>query len=343
MTILKIGWNKSDVTEWNQEGEEVNIDYQIDYYKKKIIDLKQEGRMLVIVPCGIGDLTVMWMLMYEREITDTWKSIVPIVTSLHWNRLLKFYPGKIEEALVLPRAIRDAIMMDKIFLKKHGIRNGYEFSGKHKIDNIKDYFCIMLDFSVNTEYRKFSIHSNCWKDVKTYFHWNQLIPGKTVFLCPYANTFGSEIVSRDYWKKLSMAVRRSGGGVFFNSQTCVVEGEPFGLLALQDLPDFVGLCGNAVGLRSGMMDFLAAFANIRSFVIWPNGFCPFYIYSQSTIRRFYMDFLARPKEGFMGSVADYYMQLYSVYSYTGSNNLVEWVHDTDEEAEIDRIVAELGF
>lgn len=65
-----------------------------------------------------------------------------------------------------------------------------------------------------------------------------------------------------------------------------MEGEPFGFLDLQDLPDFVGLCGNALGLRTGMMDFLTAFANVRSFVIWPNEFCPFYAFSPSNKRWF---------------------------------------------------------
>ncbi len=323
----------------------MNRNSQIEYYKKKIIDLKQENRMLVLVSLGIGDLTVIWMLLYEREITDGWKSVVPIISTSHWNLLLNFYPGKIEKAMVLPVSVFNVIAMDIDFLKQHGIR--YATDDIYKTTKtIRDYFCRLLDIPVDTEYRKFPIHSHCRNDVEAYFKWNQLIPGKTVFLCPYANTFGSEAVSRDYWKKLSAAIRHSGGVSFFNSETSVVEGEPFGYLDLQDLPDFVELCGNVLGLRAGIMDFLTAFANIRSFVIWPNEFCPFYICSQSNKKRVYTDVFQdslRPKAGFIGTVADYYFQLLSVYSFTESKNLVEWIHDTDEETEIDRIVTELDF
>lgn len=192
------------------EDEEVQKNSQVEYYKKKIIDLKQENRTLAIVFCGIGDLTAIWMLLYEREIVDGWKSFVPIVSTAYWNRLLKCYPGKIEEAVVLPVTAFKVIATDIDFLNQHGIR----YDAYKSIKTVRNCFCRLLDIPVDTKYRKFPIHSHCREYVEDYFKCNQLILGKTVFICPYAHCFGSKAVSRDYWKKLSKAIRHSGGHVF---------------------------------------------------------------------------------------------------------------------------------
>ncbi len=324
-------------------NQQTGTDSQIEYYKQKIITLAQKGHSFSMIITGLGETVACYLLLAEKEYSGSRKPFVPIVNSRYWNDLLEFFPGRLEEALACPSEVWDALAKDKNFLQFYGIR--YIDKDKY-FPTVKDLFCEQLDIPSDTQYRRFPIRSRHREDMEAYFKSNHLIPGKTVFLIPTAGLFGSEIVSQNYWMKFSAAIRKKGGTVFFNSNVPIGR-EPYGFLPFEDLPDFVSLCGYAVGLRTGLLDYIAAFTNTKILAIYPNQFCP--VFKRRDMIEMYTHYAANrnihssSQEEHLCMMMDKFFHMFSIRYYTGNEHVVEWIHDTDEEKEIRRIVAELGF
>lgn len=317
---------------------------QVEYWKQKIISIKRKDQIVLFGLRSLGEVTCALLLLAEGSHRK--KSIVIIdTTSGYWNPLMRFFPeARKLEMIEIPRKIYDALANDTNFLEKHGVRTLGDAMQKNT-DSCKDFICRLFNLPLNTKHQRFPIHSPHQEWVKEYFRSECLIPGRTVFIVPISNFCGSEVVSRDYWVKLSAAIRRKGGRVFFNSKTPVVEGEPFGFLALEDLPDFIGLCGNVVGVRTGLMDFFAGFSDAKCIVIWPNQFDHVFIcdFIAETARRVGFCTEGLSQKELLRALVDFIFHYYSVYALTGNESVIDFIHDVNEEAEIERIVAEFGF
>ncbi len=322
---------------------QTGVDSRIEYFKQRIIELAKKGQSLSMITMSLGETVACYLFLAEKEYFGNRKSFIPILNSRYWNDLLEFFPGQLEEALVCPPGAWDTLKNDKNFLLQWDIRCWDE---ERFSSTVRDFLCEALDIPPDTRYRRFQIHSRHKEDVEAYFESNHLIPGRTVFLIPEARFFDSEIVSQDYWVKLSTAIRKKGGTVFFNSNVPIGR-EPYGFLPFEDLPDFVSLCGYAVGLRTGLLDYIAAFTNTKILAIYPNQFCP--VFKRRDMIEMYTHYAANrnihssSQEEHLCMMMDKFFHMFSIRYYTGNEHVVEWIHDTDEEKEIRRIVAELGF
>lgn len=96
--------------------------------------------------------------------------------------------------------------------------------------------------------------------------------GKTIFIAPDTDLFGplgKELKSIAFWTRLSEALAEEGYDAVFYSKEAVVPGIPYVFLELAELPRFIEMCGNVVGIRSGLLNFIAVFTDVAIQCFWP--------------------------------------------------------------------------
>lgn len=107
------------------------------------------------------------------------------------------------------------------------------------------------------------------ENVEAVFEQYKLIKGKTVFLVPYGDWLGSQVVSDEFWEKLCGRLKQEGYAVVFNAEKEIVSGVPSLFLDVLDIPLFAEMCGNVVGARTGLLNYIAFFTDVMIQAIWP--------------------------------------------------------------------------
>lgn len=105
--------------------------------------------------------------------------------------------------------------------------------------------------------------------VEAAFEQYKLTKGKTVFLVPYGDWLGSQVVSGEFWEKLCSRLRQEGYVVVFNAEKEIIPGVPSLFLNVLDIPLFAEMCGNVVGARTGLINYIAFFTDVMIQAIWP--------------------------------------------------------------------------
>ena len=85
-----------------------------------------------------------------------------------------------------------------------------------------------------------------------------LLPGRTVILAPYANSFNEEL-TKDWWEALVDELIARGFKVFTNSsgdKEPVIAGTERVFLSYEDMFKVLGVAGYLVGMRSGLFDLM---------------------------------------------------------------------------------------
>ncbi|MGN1079535.1 MAG: hypothetical protein ACI4TE_05110 [Alphaproteobacteria bacterium] len=93
---------------------------------------------------------------------------------------------------------------------------------------------------------------------------------KTVFIFPYANTYDSEIISRDSWLLVARSLQDNGFFCVFNSHE-TYEGFLNVFMPIHETLYLASLCRRIIAFRSGMAELISIATEIPMFIIYPNG------------------------------------------------------------------------
>ena len=161
--------------------------------------------------------------------------------------------------------------------------------------------------------------------VEEIFEQYKLIKGKTVFLVPYGDWLGSQVVSDGFWEKLCQRLKQEGYTVVFNAEKEMVPGVPSLFLNVMDIPLFAETCGNVVGARTGLLNYIAFFTDVMIQAIWPRDDNPLF-------RTDYWKTWCRFGEINLSKRSGYFMKHgLSIQNETGrQQKLVEFIHEEDE-------------
>lgn len=253
-------------------GYEELCEYQSEVLREKLLcDISREDMQVVLAPgWPIGDMcSVMGFLKEYKERIG--KSLVFYVTGERGKEALGLCPY-IERVEGIPSDCLEYVE-DTIISEKNRIFDvRLLFENPDKLDalkSVKKFFQLPEE----TRYDRFSLKVLPDRNrIAGLFDSLGLRRGKTVFIVPYANWFGPigrELKSITFWSQLCEALTKEGYDVVFNSQEAVVPGVPYVFLELAELPEFIELCGHVVGLRTGLLNFIAIFTNVTIQCFWP--------------------------------------------------------------------------
>lgn len=97
----------------------------------------------------------------------------------------------------------------------------------------------------------------------------KIIPGKTVILAPYANSFSHEL-TLEWWEELVSILKKHNYKVFTNSSSekePVIKGSEPILLKYEDMYPVLEVAGYFIGVRSGLFDLMGS-AKCKKIVIY---------------------------------------------------------------------------
>lgn len=93
---------------------------------------------------------------------------------------------------------------------------------------------------------------------------------KTVFIFPYANTYDSEIISRDSWLFVARSLQERGFFCVFNS--CgAYDGFLNVFMPIYETLYLASLSRGIIAFRSGLAELISVAAETPMFIIYPNG------------------------------------------------------------------------
>ncbi len=247
-------------------------DFQAQVLKEKILcDLNREDGQVVVAPgWPIGDMcSVMGYLKGYKERIH--KSLIFYITGERGKAALELCPY-IDRVEVVPSDCLE--YAEDIFAaeKSRIFDLRLLFENPDKLDalkSVKKFFQLPEE----TVFDRFTLKSSPGRDkIARLFASFGLKRGKTVFIVPYANWFGPigrELKSMAFWTQLCEALSKEGYDVVFNSEEAVVPGVPYVFLELAELPAFIEMCGHVVGIRTGLLNFIAIFTNVTIQCFWP--------------------------------------------------------------------------
>ena len=149
---------------------------------------------------------------------------------------------------------------------------------------------------------------------------------RVVFLVPEALYFGYDVVSDQFWELLCQRLLELGYIPFFNSSREIVPGIPHVIWDLKYVMILVEKCKRVIGVRTGLMDALAAFTDARMYVIYPDDDNPTWV--------------DKPQYPGPDKSLAYIESGGSVSEKHRDEGVVEFVH-TEDEADIDLILNDL--
>ena len=107
------------------------------------------------------------------------------------------------------------------------------------------------------------------EEIQIIFKENQIVPGKTVLLVPYANTI--DLLSNQFWDYLANELIKMGYSVCTNcnypKERKIQNTIPL-FLKYSQMKKFVETAGTIIQLRSGLTDFLYD-CNCKNFILYP--------------------------------------------------------------------------
>lgn len=199
------------------------------------------------------------------------------------------------------------------------------------VTTMREETCSFLGLPYDSEDSDYIVNSKNPDALRQYFDELGLKLGKTCFLIPYALCYGNEVVSYEFWKKLSIRLREEGYEPVFNSYEEIVSGVPYVYLPMEEVPAFAKLCGNVIGVRTGLLDVIATFTDVKIQAIYPNEFCP--IWHQNPA--LYTDLDISLKEKSERALYDM-----AIRRVVGRGNVFEFIHGNEDE-DIQKIIEHL--
>lgn len=284
--------------------------------------LVERGFEVMLFHQGLGETCIFSRLM--KAYTEKTKKPLILIT---WNdsrkALLEQCPY-IYNVMSCDVSFFYALASYKDFRAAIQIKN-FEALHYMKFENIttmREEICSFLGLSYDAEDSDYIVKSKYPDALGQHFDELGLKREKTCFLIPHAICYGNEVASYEFWEKLSIRLREEGYEPVFNSFKEIVPGVPYVYLPMEDVPDFAKLCGNVIGVRTGLLDVIATFTDVKIQAVYPNEFCP--IWHQNPMLYKGLDISLKEKS----ERAIYDMAIRRV---VGRGNVFEFIHGNDEE------------
>lgn len=274
-----------------QELSEKKLQYGRDYigygelceiqaavYKDKLLNGIKRGMQIIVIPeWPIGDMCSVlgFVKAYKERVR---KPLVFYIIGKRGKEVLELCPY-IQHVEMIPidciRHLEDLVLSEK--------RNIFDmrllFESSDKLDALR---AVRRFFQLpeETRFDRFTLKGRPDKEeIEKLFASFKLRRGKTVFIVPYANWFGEigkRLKSTEFWAALCTDLSKEGFDVVFNSEEEVVPGTAHVFLELSKLPAFIELCGNVIGIRTGLLNFIAVFTNVTIQCFWPEDNSPYF-------------------------------------------------------------------
>ena len=301
--------------------------YRGSYEKKMLADISDGYKVMALPVFPIGDIcTIISFIKPYKEMINQPLSLY--VGSAKNQELLEVCTDidKAEALCMSPMLFEE----EDEFLQEHGILDlKYIFAlfkGEKYLDGpaeVRAFFGLPQD----TECNRIGMCNFGNKDnVEDVFRKYGLTEGRTVFIVPYGDWLGRQVVTEGFWAKLCKRLELAGYAVIFNADREIVPGVPSLFLNVLDVPLFSEMCGNVVGARTGLLNYIAFFTDVMIQAIWPGddnphfetdywkNWCEFGGVSQSERSGYYMN------NGL------------SIQHESGrEQRLIEFIHEADEK------------
>lgn len=253
-------------------GYEETCGLQTEAWRTRLLrDINTEGTEVILATeRPIGDMCYImgYLKAYKEKVN---KTLVVYIIGSYEKKILELCPH-IERVEVVPIIYINCL--EDIFNEEKDRICDMRFllENKEKLDpvgEVKRFFQLPEE----TEFDRFipEILPDQGKSVHLFESFG-LRRGKTVFIVPYANWFGpigKRLKSIGSWTKLCAALSEEGYDAIFNSEEEVVPGVPYTFLEFTELPQFIELCGNVVGVRTGLLNFIAMITDVAVQCLWP--------------------------------------------------------------------------
>lgn len=293
--------------------------------------LVERGFEVMLFHQGLGETCIFSRLM-KAYTEKTKKPLILIARNDSRKALLEQCPH-IYDVMSCDISFFEALASYKKFRAALHIKN-FEALHYMKFENVttmREEICTFLGLPYDAEDSDYIVKSKYPDALGQYFDELGLKRGKSVFLIPLAICYGNDVVSYEFWEKLSIRLREEGYDPVFNSYEEIVPGVPYVYLPMEDVPDFTKLCGNVIGVRTGLLDVIATFTDVKIQAVYPNEFCP--IWHQNPALYKGLDISSKEKS----ERAIYDMAIRRV---VGRGNVFEFIHGNEEE-DIQKMIEQL--
>lgn len=299
-------------------------------FKKLIEGLAASNYEVMLFHQGLGETCVFAMLAgaYKEK---TKRPLVILTLSNSRAEILRQCPH-IDSVMNCDEEIFYTIAADMEFRERLQIKNYWELHYLYEGANMREKVYRYLELPSHIPYTRYPLKSGEFPALRQLFDELGLQEGKTVFLIPSAIYYGDEVVSPSFWKKLVKGLREAGYRAVFNAPEEVVEGVPHVYLSMENVPDFARLCGNVVGVRTGLLDVIGIFSDVRIQAIYPNEFCP--VWEKNA------GILEESGTEDRKAAAQFHLREKTVSDLADRNNIFEFIHGEEEE-DVQRIVGQL--
>lgn len=216
---------------------------------------------IIFMPQGLGDILffLMYVTPYRQLIPE--EKIAIVVIKKHFMQLAELFAGRIDALCYLD-------MVDEPMWRH---RMTYFYDGIY-CSGPQPYLVRAIQNAMGLQEmaRAYLPELPRIQNMKRLEEEYGLKRGRTVLIAPDAVSCSVEISDED-WVRIAGLCAEAGFRVLFNT----AEKDRFGkyptvFLPLVETLHLIGVGGNFIGLRSGLCDVMAAFANVNSLIIYPN-------------------------------------------------------------------------
>ena len=293
--------------------------------------LVERGFEVMLFHQGLGETCIFSRLM-KAYTEKTKKPLILITRDDSRTALLKQCPY-IYDVMSCDISFFDALASYKEFRAALQIKNfeALHYMNFENVTTMREEVCSFLGLPYDAADSDYIVKSRNPDAIRHHFDELGLKKGKTCFLIPHALCYGKEVVSYEFWKKLSIRLREEGYEPVFNSFEEIVPEVPYIYLPMEEVPDFVKLCGNVIGVRTGLLDVIATFTDVKIQAVYPNEFCP--IWHQNPMLYKGLDISVKEKsERAINDMA--------IRRVVGRGNVFEFIHGNEEE-DIQKVIEHL--
>lgn len=305
-------------------------DARISEFKKLIESLVNSNYEVMLFHQGLGETCVFAMLVKAYK-EKTKKPLVILALSNSRAEILRQCPY-VDSVMNCDEEIFYTIAADMEFRERLQIGNYWELHYLYEGANMREKVYRYLGLPAHIPYTGYPLKTAEFPALCQLFSGLGLQEGKTVFLIPSAIYYGNEVVSHSFWEKLTVGLKEAGYCAVFNAPEEVVAGIPHVYLSIENVPDFSRLCGNVVGVRTGLLDVIGVFSDVRIQAVYPNESCP--VWEENA------GILEESGTNDKKAAALFHLREKTVSELAGRENIFEFIHGEEEE-DVRKIIQQL--
>ena len=258
------------------------VDKGYELYKELIHNCSSDTKLFLCPYPGTGDIYFECSYLPAYIDQNKIKSYALVVVGNKCRRVCEIFDEK--SIFVINQGQMDALLKawellgsDKMNVKPilhWGWRcKRYLYADKHPQITFNEMF-VYDSFGFNEEpERKLPRRYSNDNEIDSIFTENELVPGKTVVLAPYAGSFVSEM-PMSFWEDIVCGLKKKGYTVCtncFGDKELPVSGTKALALSFGQAISFLNKAGGFIALRSGLCDIVSS-STARQIVLYENGF-----------------------------------------------------------------------